>query len=92
MYLAIIGFMGVCWKVGYPPMEVTICWFAFWIGQSVVTMRIHFKKKERQYKERLIDKVEPYLTQDNFENVIEKGFGIELAPKPRPKKRISKGE
>lgn len=89
MYLAVIGFpVSLVLTSSWPPMEVTICWFAFWIGQAVITATLQISKKKREQKYKLVNEFSRYITEDNVNEIIESKTGLKI--KPRKEKKNGK--
>lgn len=58
----------------FPPSEVTFCWYGAWTVELILLMRIHKSSKT----ESVLDKIAPYINEDNAEAVLEKLTGIKV--------------
>ena len=84
MYIAIIGILIVSIKIGeYPPIEFTICWFAFWMLQALLTMKIQQQKKEKENKfiDKMGEKVGEYVNEENVGELTKHFLGVKIKPK-----------
>lgn len=79
-FFMIIVYTFYCVFTGnFPPAEMTFCWYGAWTVELILLMKIHKNGK----KQTILEKLEPYINEDNIEQIVEQKLGVELKKNDR---------